>query len=80
MANEILEGVRESEQEALEETALEAASELRRAAPRSSGELARGIAADGIEIVMPEHGMWIDRRRGRHTGWIERATDGEVIY
>ena len=79
MANEAQIAFDEAAPEAVADAAREAAAELRRAAPVASGELASSIRAEGEYVVAAEHAMWIDLR-GRHRGWIGRATGGEVVY
>ena len=78
MANEVQTAFDAAVPRALAEAAQRAAVELQAAAPRASGELASSVRAVQDTVRMEDHGYFINRR-GRHQGWIERATGGEVV-
>jgi len=76
--NEVAQAFADALPEALGEAARQAANELQASAPRASGELASSVRAVRDTVRMEDHGYFINRR-GRHQGWIERATGGEVV-
>lgn len=75
--NEVQQALSEALPRARREAAMQTARELRRASPVDTGRLRASQTAVGDVVIMEDYGVILNRR-GKHAGWIERATNAEV--